>query len=160
MAIPRSLLRYLICLDLSGPLRGHFLAAACRRNLSDTPQLAADEFSFLAAPKFLIIFPIIFHRRSKQQNADGVLTVACYTVVIPVFKCLRLGTEWGLSPRASGLVRSSLGCDSQWGMNTFYKGTGCCGNSTCGESQARWVPILREGSASKRFSPVAPRRCS
>jgi len=31
--------------ELSGRLSGHIRAAACRRNLSDTPQLAAGEFS-------------------------------------------------------------------------------------------------------------------
>jgi len=33
----------------SGRLSGHIRAAACRRNLSDTPQLAAGEFSLRAA---------------------------------------------------------------------------------------------------------------
>ena len=32
--------------DPSGRLSGHFPAAACRRDLSDTPQLAAAEISF------------------------------------------------------------------------------------------------------------------
>jgi len=31
--------------DLNGRLSGHFPAAACRRDLSDTPQLAAAEIS-------------------------------------------------------------------------------------------------------------------
>ena len=36
--------------DPSGRLSGHFPAAACRRDLSDTPQLAAAEISFTERP--------------------------------------------------------------------------------------------------------------
>ena len=57
--------------DLGGRLSGHFPTAACRRHLSDTPQLAAAEISFF----MLRLQPVSQLPNAKlTRDADCIVT--------------------------------------------------------------------------------------